>query len=413
MRSKKMRNERIEFLRVCAIIGISAFHVLLAWFQQASGLDAIHPQAVASHANLLADSFPSMWLMSVVNLLGAWGNHVFYMISGFFLISSLAAQSRQVGFWRRQCVATLRRCVVIIVTLAFYAGIALLVNAYVMPIPGVGASTWLGMDLEFIWLYLIFVAIAPAIAWAIERIGSFRAEMLVVAMLVVVYLLNGYIAFFDQGNLDGRGLGDWRKQMSAITYLFSFVFAGLIGRRLREAQSSAEDSKLHGLVECMKSPKVLKCLILVACACIVTLTGILAFSRRNDLLYALSFKSTSVLSFVMALLALLICALPDQRGKEGERDESKFMLTINRLAPGILGFYIAQSLMHELWYKASYSIMHSLLAQAGQEGIAAGAASIVMFFAFGIIFAIALAGFVCIFDCFTRQPALRLLKLSK
>ncbi|MFT8639085.1 acyltransferase family protein [Bifidobacterium sp.] len=412
MRSKKMRNERIEFLRVCAIIGISAFHVLLAWFQQASGLDAIHPQAVASHANLLAESFPSMWLMSVVNLLGAWGNHVFYMISGFFLISSLAAQSRQVGFWRRQCVATLRRCVVIIVTLAFYAGIALLVNAYVMPIPGVGASTWLGMDLEFIWLYLIFVAMAPAIAWAIERIGSFRAEMLVVAMLVVVYMLNGYIAFFDQGNLDGRGLGDWRKQMSAITYLFSFVFAGLIGRRLREAQSSAEDSKLHGLLECMKSPKVLKWLILVACACIVMLTGILAFSRRNDLLYALSFKSTSVLSFVMALLALLICALPEQSVRLDSQGGSRFIAAINVLAPGILGFYIAQSLMHELWYKASYYVMHGLLAQATRLSGVADSGMLVVFFGFAILFAAAFASFVCLFDRFSRQPVLRMLRLS-
>lgn len=414
MRSGKVRNERIEFLRVCAIFGISIFHVLLVWFQQASGLSAVHPQMTVSHAEVLAVSFPSMWLMSIISLLGAWGNHVFYMISGFFLIASLAGKSRSRGFWRSQCSATLRRCIIIVLTLAFYVCIALLMNAYVMPLPGVGSSTWLGIDLEFIWLYLIFVALAPAIAWVIERIGSLRAEMTVVAMLVVVYLLNGYIAFFAQGSLDGRGLGDWRKQMSAVTYLFSFVFAGLIGKRLREADAANKASKLYKALAYLKSPSILKMLMALACACVIALTGILAFTGHNDILYDLSFKSTSIISFVLALLALILCAtIPQAKtNDDGRRHARRFIASINMLAPGILGFYIAQSLMHALWYRASYYVMHALLAQAIQYGGVARVGLLAAFFAFGIIFAVAIAAFVCLFDCFTRQPALRLWKLA-
>lgn len=387
---------------------------MLVWFQQASGLSAMHPQTVTSHAEILATSFPSMWLMSIINLLGAWGNHVFYMISGFFLIASLAQKSRSKGFWRSQCLATLRRSIIIVLTLAFYVCLALLINAYVMPLPRVGGSTWLGIDLEFIWLYLIFVALAPAIAWIIERVGSFRAEMTVGAMLIIVYLLNGYIAFFTQGSLDGRGLGDWRKQMSAVTYLFSFVFAGLIGKRFREAHESHNASTLYKALTYLKSPNIVTRLIALACVSVLVLTGILAVTGHNSLLYDLSFKSTSVISFVLALLALMLCVV-SARGHDDRasaRPSSKFFTAINALAPGILGFYIAQSLMHELWYKASYCVMHAILSQASLHGGAEGSGLLILFFAFGILFAVAVAAVVCLFDRFTRQPALRLLKLA-
>lgn len=412
MRSKTIRNERIEFLRVCAIVGISTFHVLLAWFQQACELGPIHPSIVDSHAQLLASSLPSMWLMSLINLLGAWGNHVFYMISGFFLISSLAAQSTQAGFWHRQCFATLRRCTIIVLTLAFYGGIALFVNAYVMALPGIGDSAWFGINLEFIWLYLIFVALAPAIAWVIERIASFKVEIALAALLVMVYLINGYIAFIDQGNIEGRGLGDWRKQMSAVTYLLSFVCAGVIGTVVRQTHAIINDSKLHTMVKYEKLPQVLRATTLVAAIVVVVLTGIMAAFGQYHFLYALSFKSTSIISFVFALLALLLCVIPKQHAKAKESGMARYVATINMLAPGIVGFYIAQSLMHALWYTASYLLMHTLLGQAAQHGAISQATALSAFFVCGIIFAIMFAVLVCVFDRFTRQPVMRLLKLG-
>ncbi|MFT9112320.1 MAG: acyltransferase family protein [Bifidobacterium psychraerophilum] len=405
--AKPPRNQHIELLRVFAIISIAVFHVFLSWFTQAAGLGAHQQQIVDSHAELLAASFPSMWAMGVINLLGSWGNHVFFMISGFFLIPSLAEYSHEFDYWRSQVVPTLKRCLTVVLSVLFYGFIALAVNAWIMPLPGAGSVSWWGMGLEFIWLYLVFVALAPMIAWGIERIGSAKAEILAFAVLAVVYALNAYIAFVAQGDLDGRGLGDWRKQMSAVTYLVSFIFAGLIGKRVRNTSIGGSEPKAR---QWWRKPRIILWMMIVVCLLTLLLTGVLAASGRYALLYALSFKSTSLIACALAVLALLFCASAQRSIRVAAVFRAR---VVSALAPGILGFYIAQSLMHALWFAPCYAAMRTMLAHAMGQGAAVQAMWLIAFFAFGIVFALLFAVVVCLFDRFLRQPVLRALRLLR
>jgi hypothetical protein len=394
-------------LRVLAILGIAIFHVFLSWFEQSAGLGAQSVALVPSHAQILANSTPSMWLMSLMNLLGSWGNHVFYMISGFFLIPSLAEYSHQFDYWRSQIVPTFKRVAVVVVSVLLYGGVALIVNAWLMPLPGAGSISWWGMGLEFIWLYLCFVAMAPLIAWVVERIGSNRAQWLAAATLLVVYGLNAYIAYISQGDVDGRGLGDWRKQMSAVTYLCSFIFAGLIGQRIRSTSIGGAEVKSR---QWWRQPRVLLVLLLAMCALTLVLTGILAAQGRYTLLYALSFKSTSVISFVFAVLALLFCASVQRSVSLAAKVRTK---VIAALAPGILGFYIAQSLMHAVWFAPCRAVLHAILGNASRQAGFQQTLALLAFFAFGVLFAVLLAILLCCIDRFVRQPLLRALHLAK
>ncbi|MGK4256116.1 hypothetical protein [Bifidobacterium pullorum] len=52
-------------------------------------------------------------VLGVIALMGAWGNHVFFMISGFYLIPSLARRSTQAGYWLDALRGTVRRVLVI------------------------------------------------------------------------------------------------------------------------------------------------------------------------------------------------------------------------------------------------------------------------------------------------------------
>lgn len=405
--AKPPRNQHIEMLRVLAIMGIAVFHVFLSWFEQSAGLGAQNLSLVPSHAQVLAGSAPSMWLMSSINLLGSWGNHVFYMISGFFLIPSLAEYSHQFDYWRSQIIPTLKRVAIVVVSVLLYGIVALMVNAWLMPLPGAGTVSWWGMGLEFIWLYLCFVALAPLIAWVIERIGSNAAQWIAVGVLISVYALNIYIAYASQGDVYGRGLSDWRKQMSAVTYLVSFIFAGLIGQRIRSTSVGGNEPKAR---QWWRQPTILVELIAVMMLVLLMITGILVSRGEYTLLYALSFKSTSLISFVFAVLALLLCASVQRSVKLAARTRTH---VISALAPGILGFYIAQSLMHAVWFTPCYAVMQTILGRAVEHSEGGIALELCAFFIFGILFALVIATVLCIIDHFLRQPLLRALHLAK
>ena len=104
---KKPRNPRIEALRLVAIVAIAVFHTFQPWFA-----------AAADASSELALSFP--WLgntgclavLGWLNLLGAYGNHVFYLISGYFLLpSAISGRPLRTG----------RKVMVILVSVLFYA----------------------------------------------------------------------------------------------------------------------------------------------------------------------------------------------------------------------------------------------------------------------------------------------------
>ena len=305
------RNPRIEALRLVAIAGIAVFHTLSTWFDLA--LDGTW-----------APTAPVALALGLVSLLGAFGNHVFFLISGFFLVPRAAEASERPDFWRSQARATLRRALVILLSVMLYAGIALVVSTWVVPVSGVslGETEWLVGGLEFVWVYLVVVALCPVIGWLWRRLP--HAGGLVVVLVTCTYAVNAYIAFVSPGS-EVRGLLEWRKLMSALTYLVSFVAGGLLaGSRLDRA------------------PRALG----VCAAVTLVVEGAVALAGNLELMDALSFKSTSLLSFALAVCAVAVAARPG-RGKK-----SPVGGLARGLTPCILGFYISQSIFSPLWEPA-------------------------------------------------------------
>ena len=198
-------------------------------------------------------------------------------------------------------------------------------STFIVPIEGVSLAKLpsLLVWLEFIWVYLALTALAPVIGWAWARLRHPKA--MAVAIIAAVFAVNAYIAFFDMGELD-RGLFDWRKLMSAVTYFAAFVGgAALADVRLRPGAAAALLAAAVGIsigVECK-----------------------LAWSRDLLLMYATSYKSTSALSFAMAAAAVLFA-----RRNDGKKGTGLGLAT--RFSPSILGFYILQSLTSPLWQPA-------------------------------------------------------------
>ena len=114
----RSRNVRVEALRLAAIVGISLFHTMMPWTAQA----LCDPQTGCGPIGEALGSDPVMLtVLGVISLMGAWGNHVFFMISGLYLVPSLARRSTQVGYWLSSARGTVRRVLAIAVYVAVVA----------------------------------------------------------------------------------------------------------------------------------------------------------------------------------------------------------------------------------------------------------------------------------------------------
>lgn len=318
MTSKKTAREpRVEALRLVAAASIAVFHTFMPWFYELT-----HCYGLGAY---IVDNPVTTPLLGFFNLLGAFGNNVFFFISGLFLVPAAARASLQDGYWAAQRAKTAARVKQILATVALYLALILGVSAFAVPIEGVSLAKLpsLLVWLEFIWVYLALTALAPAIGWVWARIRRPKATAAVI--IAAVFAVNAYIAFFDMGDLD-RGLLDWRKLMSAVTYFAAFIGgAALADVRLRPGAAATLLAAAVGVslgVECK-----------------------LAWSRELLLMYATSFKSTSVLSFAMAAAAVLFA-----RRSGGKKGVGLGLAT--RFSPSILGFYILQSLTSPLWQPA-------------------------------------------------------------
>ena len=456
---KGARNMRVETLRVAAIAGISVFHVFQTWF--ASAAVVTPADQLGGVARALAEQPAAMWLLGLIALLGAGGNHVFYMISGFYLIPSAARRSRDAGYWRSQGKAWLRRAALIVASVAVCAAVACVVNLAV-PVPGIGNAHWLGLGLEFVWLYLVFVSCAPILGWLFARIPIRVLWVMACAVLVVVYALNAYIAFVSPEG--GRGLGDWRKLMSALTYAVSYAFAGLLGMTLRGvgrgcrrvADDTAQSASLRaasprasssmsvtGVASVSGGGVSTACRrtvpwshLLVALVMIVAAAEAwMAWSDARWLLMAMSFKSTSLASFLGATLALVAaagssagsvvgCATGSAIGSSAgsvaaavepsavrrseaaavrrRRARDMWHRLVRMVAAGTLGFYIVQSLLGGVWHDACDAAMLRLLGDGGGLWPA---------IAFGCVFAVVFLLVVAALDRVIRQSLMRVLRL--
>lgn len=322
---KTAREPRVEALRLVAAASIAVFHTFMPWFYELTrcyGLGAY-----------IVDNPVATPLLGFFNLLGAFGNNVFFFISGLFLVPAAARASLQDGYWAAQRAKTAERVKHILATVVLYLTLILGVSALAVPIEGVSLAKLpsLLVWLEFIWVYLALTALAPAIGWAWARLRHPKA--IAAAIIALVFAVNAYIAFFNMGDLD-RDLLDWRKLMSAVTYFAAFVGgAVLVDVRLRPGAAAALLTATIGVslgVECK-----------------------LAWSRELLLMYATSYKSTSALSFAMAAAAVLFARRND--GKKGARLEPA-----TRFSPSILGFYILQSLTSPLWQPAFKKLLENV-----------------------------------------------------
>ena len=318
MTSKKTAREpRVEALRLVAAASIAVFHTFMPWFYELT-----HCYGLGAY---IVDNPVATPLLGFFNLLGAFGNNVFFFISGLFLVPAAARASLQGGYWAAQRAKTAARVKQILATVVLYLALILGASAFAVPIEGVSLAKLpsLLVWLEFIWVYLALTALAPAIGWAWARIRRPKAAAAVI--IAAVFAVNAHIAFFDMGNLD-RGLLDWRKLMSAVTYFAAFIGgAALADVRLRPGAAATLLAAAVGVslgVECK-----------------------LAWSRELLLMYATSFKSTSALSFAMAATAVLFA-----RRNGGKKGAGLGLAT--RFSPSILGFYILQSLTSPLWQPA-------------------------------------------------------------
>lgn len=321
MGSKASRNTSIEALRLVAVAGIAIFHTFQWTFQAVcTGLPEYAPLAV----------FPYSGALGFINLLGCWANEVFFMISGYFLIPS-AVRALQNGSsapdLARKSLARLKK---IVLPTLFYCAACLLISMYVYPLPEISLHEigWLTLGIEFIWVYATSVLLVPVIALIRQQIGSKRAPFVAALLVFTTFGINCYIAATANG---AAGVVLWRKLMSAVTYLVAFIAAGEI-RFVLEYLGNASGSQ--------KSKIVLIGLI----AATVTLELLLSTNSQYDALWKLSYKSTSVISFILAAASVAAAALHQPRHKVPAADK-----TIASLAAGTLAFYAVQSFTCNVW----------------------------------------------------------------
>ncbi|KFI40582.1 hypothetical protein BACT_1286 [Bifidobacterium actinocoloniiforme DSM 22766] len=250
---------------------------------------------------------------------------------------------------------------------------------------------------------MLFILLAPSWAWLVRRYGGRRwAQALLAFFAFLVYAVNFYVAFLSQGDVNQRGLLDWRKQMSAVTYLLSFMLSGALSCRVRRSAARGGASRLA-------SPRFWGRALSVILLAALAITGALVWGRLPEALYDLSFKSTSLLAFALAFAALFWCALSGSVSSPSGRDRGQVRarargfapLAVSALASGILGFYIVQSLMYGLWDP----FCARLLSRAIRTG------SVALFLVLGLVFGLGFVLVATLFDRLVRKPLLAKLGL--
>ena len=327
----KARNLNIELLRCVAIFSIAIFHTFVPYF------NALAYGAFSAGVSIgMKNSFIALFCMGLINFLGSLGNFIFYMISGFFLIPH-AIKELGAGFWIKQIRSIGRRCIVIVGSVIVFAILTIFLHFVCrMPSAKLNGIRWLGSDLEFIWLYLIFCILSPFVALLQSKWKRGWAAFLA-CVLVLTFLCNAFIAFFSQGGVN-RALDGWRKLMSAVTYLWGFCLAGLAGEK-----------------GWSKNRKRSREIFLICLFSALISTFICALAQSWKMAGDLSFKSTSLISFGAALSLLLLSA-----SKEKKNSEFKAAKAITFFANGILGFYIFQSMLTSFWHLLIFPVINSL-----------------------------------------------------
>ncbi|MEE0086678.1 MAG: acyltransferase [Collinsella aerofaciens] len=334
MQPKVARNISIEALRLVAVAGIAIFHTFQWTFQATCvGLPEYAPLA----------AFPYSGVLGFINLLGCWANEVFFMISGFFLIASATRAWDGGATWKSQVQRTAHRLGKVVMPTAFYCLVALAWSTVVSPIPDVTLNThyWFTLGLEFIWVYAATVFMAPWFGLAKSRLSQKSYTATVIAVGILVFVVNGNLAVMSATS---GGEFSWlQKLMSAVTYVIAFSIGGL----LRDVTDTM-DSARAGALGTRSLAAVL--------AFVTILEGEFSFTGNLTAMAALSYKSTSLISFALAAASLLFAAT--RRSASGNPRTAGVIVT---LSTATLGFYVMQSLTSSLWRPAFNTLLANIL----------------------------------------------------
>ena len=369
MQPKAARNISIEALRLVAVAGIAIFHTFQWTFQAVcTGLPEYVPLA----------AFPYSGALGFINLLGCWANEVFFMISGYFLIPSAVRALQNGSSARGLASKSFTRLKKIVLSTLFYCAACLLVSMYVYPLPEISLHEigWLTLGIEFIWVYAASVLLVPVIALIRQRIGSKRAPFVVALLVLATFGINCYIAATVN---EAAGIVLSRKLMSAVTYLVAFITAGEM-RFVLECHGNASGAQ--------KSMIVLIGLV----AATIALELLLSANSQYDALWKLSYKSTSVISFILAAASVATAALHQPRHKASAADKA-----IASLAAGTLGFYAVQSFTCNVWRPIFDNAIYATAAGA-QTGAPNPSGAILL----GIVMSLCLAFALLIMDIVRR-----------
>lgn len=462
----------VELLRLLAIISIATFHTFLLTFEQIA-VNGPHAVLAAAQASVppsffaIVSSTPvAVWLISMLMFLGAWGNHIFFMISAFFLVPRLAQRSHKKGFARAEWKPTALRIAKVLAAVVFYVVVLVVVNRWVVPIQAVGGLRDVILSLEFVWLYVLFVLFAPFIGWCIERCRKKWCVALWMLVLVVIYGLNVYVAISGRNFFDSLSVLDWRKQMSAVTYFASYICAGALGcawQRWYGKNSSAHGDAPLWLTRRFWAIALIALVLIVGC-----IVAVATFGGHYGLLTVLSFKSTSAISFLLAVCSLMCAACPSAKTLRSGLPDAKFgpesspsgdaksddivhdaepvldnairpveavpsrsgsakklfwanmkafcRHAVEALASGILGFYIVQALTYYSWIALQNRFADPVAAHVASSfaigGMSASSGWLIEWFVVEVVFSLVFVLAVCLVDRFVRQPLLRLIKLA-
>lgn len=249
---------------------------------------------------------------------------------------------------------------------------------YIYPLPEISLYEigWLTLGIEFIWVYAASVLLVPVIVLARRQIGSKRVPFVVALLVLATFGINCYIAATAS---EAAGIVLWRKLMSAVTYLVAFIAAGEM-RFTFECNGNASVAQ--------KSKIVLIGLI----AGTVALELLLSANSQYAALWMLSYKSTSVISFILAAASVATAALHQPRRKATAADKA-----ITSLAAGTLGFYAVQSFTCNVWRPIFDNAIYTMAA-----GIQTGAPNPSGAILLGIVMSLCLAFTLLIMDIMRR-----------
>ena len=334
MQPKAARNISIEALRLIAVAGIAIFHTFQWTFQAVcTSLPEYAPLAV----------FPYSGVLGFINLLGCWANEVFFMISGYFLITSATRAWSDGATWTSQLQRTTQRLGKVFLPTAFYCLAALAWSTVVSQVPDVSFHThyWYTLGLEFIWVYAATVCMAPLFGLAKNRLGKKSHTAAVVAVGVLVFIVNSHLA--TQCLASSAEFSWLQKIMSAVTYVVAFLMGGL----LRDYTGTTTPRKVRTVAK-----------RLLAAVLIITIALEAALSATGNLsaMAMLSYKSTSVVSFALAATSLFFAATRDNKSSNPRAAN-----VIVTLSAATLGFYVMQSLTSSLWRPVFKTLLANIL----------------------------------------------------